>query len=202
MYKVYINHTELRLTEKKNADANQRFYFHEDFDWISLYHQLKNTDRYICCEVIHDNVTDLFSSFSKAFTPIEAAGGVVKNNKGELLMIHRLGKWDLPKGKIEMGESPINAAVREVEEECGIENLTVKDTMPFKTYHTYELDENRILKLTYWFTMKTSSYSKMKPQTEEGIDKVVWVADAEDLRKKLKNTYQNIRDVVISLGFK
>ncbi len=196
MYKVYINHTELRLTNKKNSDANQQLNYYEDFDWTTLYQQLKSNDRYVCCEVIDGDVDEMFSSFSKVFTLIEAAGGVVRNSKGELLMIHRLSKWDLPKGKIEQGESPINAALREVEEECGISDLTIKDTTPYKTFHTYELNGNYILKITYWFRMTAGRYSDMKPQTEEGIDKLTWVTNAEDLNRKMKNTFQNIRDVL------
>lgn len=200
MYKVYINHTELRLTDKKSKDANQQLNYHEHFDWTALYQQLKNNDRYICCEVIYNNINELFSSFSKQFVIIEAAGGVVRNKKGDLLMIHRLGKWDLPKGKIEIGESPINAAIREVEEECGIGNLTVKNTTPFKTYHTYELDGKPILKITHWFNMTSERYGEMRPQIEEGIDKVTWVHNEGDLSSKLKNTFQNIRDVLERKG--
>ena len=83
-----------------------------------------------------ENVEALFSEFKKQFKNIEAAGGLVFNQKNEILAIHRLGKWDLPKGKVENGESINDAALREVEEECGVTNLQICQEHE-STYHTY-----------------------------------------------------------------
>lgn len=136
----------------------------------------------------------LLSYFSSLFTLIEAAGGLVSNPNGEWLFIFRHGKWDLPKGKIEKGEAIETAAIREVEEECGIKNLKIiKPLTP--TYHTYSLEEKEVLKRTYWFEMSSNDTSKLVPQTEEGITEVKWVKPTlfEPIHH---NTYELIKDVM------
>lgn len=151
------------------------------------------------CNVTHNQPEESFADFCRAFSIIDAAGGLVKNTLGEVLMIHRLGKWDLPKGKMEAGESPPNTALREVEEECGIRKLTIQDTTPFTTYHTYEINGQRKLKRTWWYAMKSEWTKALVPQTEEGISKVEWVPEGDALNSKLRNTFENIREVIKEL---
>ena len=105
----------------------------------------------------------LTSYFNSLFRLIEAAGGLVKNQKEEWLFIYRNGKWDLPKGKIEKGEGIKKAAIREVKEECGIKKLKILKELP-STYHTYFMEEKAILKRTYWFEMSCGDDSKLVPQ--------------------------------------
>jgi 8-oxo-dGTP pyrophosphatase MutT (NUDIX family) len=105
-------------------------------------------------------------------------------------MIFRNGKWDLPKGKLEVGENIEQCAIREVEEECGVSGLTITQQFQ-KTYHTYEINGEKILKCTYWFKMESSFKGNLVPQTEEGITAVVWVNEA-DIAKKLENSFGNI----------
>src|SRR5690606_9465193 len=109
-----------------------------------------------------------FLNFTKRYTRITAAGGLVYNEKNELLLILRQGKWDLPKGKVDKGETVEEGAVREVMEECGINGLDLGDFL-LKTYHTYFLEGQRVLKTTHWFKMRTTYYSAMAPQLEENI---------------------------------
>jgi 8-oxo-dGTP pyrophosphatase MutT (NUDIX family) len=145
----------------------------------------------------NENETLLLEWFKSLFSIVEAAGGLVKNNKGEYLFIYRHGKWDLPKGKIEKGESIKKAAVREVEEECGISELTIsKEITP--TYHTYHLNEKQILKPTYWFEMNCGDDSQPIPQEEEGITEVRWITP-ENFEMVKKNTYESIKDVIAEL---
>ena len=125
---------------------------------------------------------------------IEAAGGIVYNDRDELLMIFRNGKWDLPKGKLEKGETIRECAVREVEEECGVSGLKIIKEVQ-NTYHTYFDDEESILKKTYWFLMETDYSGNLKPQKNEGITKVSWNDSIEKLTR-IKNTYANIRDLI------
>lgn len=143
------------------------------------------------------NVEELWQELNSRYLLIEAAGGVVKNDKGQILFIYRLDKWDLPKGKIDEGETKEVAAVREVEEECGISGLEIVSELE-PTYHTYEMKGRKILKRTYWFEMKTSDTSLLIPQTEENIETVVWV-DANDISQQLANTYNSIRQVLSTL---
>lgn len=136
----------------------------------------------------------VFEEFLQRCKIIEAAGGRVKNAKGELLMIFRNDKWDLPKGKLEKGEAPEVAAVREVEEECGIGKLKIIKPLPV-TLHTYKHNEKFILKKTYWYEMSCADEKKLTPQKEEGITEVKWMNEKE-VERALENTFHSIVDVV------
>jgi len=136
----------------------------------------------------------LFEEFKNQFKYIEAAGGLVFNEENQILAIHRLGKWDLPKGKVEDGETIAEAALREVEEECGISNLKLGDELE-STYHTYKMNNKWILKRSYWFRMAYSGQENLVPQTEEDIEKVTWLS-ANQLEEFKSNTYASILDVV------
>ncbi len=135
----------------------------------------------------------LWADFRAHFREIDAAGGVVRNEKGELLLIHRNGKWDLPKGKLEPEEDALEGALREVQEECGLNDL-IAGGMLMDTYHTYSMEGLRYLKKTSWYTMK-SSQTELIPQREEGIDKVLWENPARVDIASL-STYESIRDVL------
>lgn len=136
----------------------------------------------------------LFDEFKKMFRIIEAAGGVVKNENEKYLFILRHNKWDLPKGKIEKKETIEIAAVREVEEECGIDNLKIIKQLQ-TTYHIYSLEEQAILKPTYWFLMQTNSDKNLTPQLEEGITEVKWF-EKNKLYTVQENTYESIKEVI------
>lgn len=127
----------------------------------------------------------------KDYTIIKAAGGLILN-EGEVLMIWRLKKWDLPKGKLDKGEKPKVAAVREVEEECNVKVKLGKKIC--HTWHTYKQNGKRILKKTYWYRMYCINDSEMKPQLEENIEAVQWMNEVE-LKEALYNTYPSVRDV-------
>lgn len=125
------------------------------------------------------------------YTIIKAAGGLVLN-EGEVLMIWRLKKWDLPKGKLDKNEKPKAAAVREVEEECNVQVKLGKKIC--HTWHTYKQNGRRILKKTYWYAMYCIDDSDMKPQLEENIEDLKWMNEKE-LKEALYNTYPSVRDV-------
>lgn len=124
----------------------------------------------------------------KKFKIIKAAGGIVK--KGEkLLMIYRLKKWDLPKGKLDKDEDNRQAAKREVEEECNVV-VNVQDKI-CTTWHTYTMKRKKILKKTVWYSMEIEKDGKMKPQTEEDIEEVRWMTRKE-IFHALQDTYKSI----------
>jgi len=139
-------------------------------------------------------ITENWESFCANYVLIEAAGGLVYNVKDQLLMIFRNGKWDLPKGKLEVGENIEQCAMREVEEECGISGLTITQQLQ-ETHHTYEINGQKILKRTYWFEMISSFKGNLVPQTKEGITAVVWV-DKEDIAEKLENSFGNLIELL------
>tara|TARA_B100000427_G_C15074018_1_gene405474 strand:+ start:81 stop:548 length:468 start_codon:yes stop_codon:yes gene_type:complete len=135
-------------------------------------------------------ITENWEKFCSTYTLIKAAGGVVYNHQKELLMIFRNGKWDLPKGKLEEAENIEECAIREVQEECGIDNLQIICKLK-DTYHTYELNGNDVLKCTYWFRMITNFDGELSPQINEGITKVEWVSQ-DKIAERLKNAYANL----------
>ena len=139
-------------------------------------------------------ITDNWKIFCADYSLIEAAGGVVYNKENQLLMIFRNNKWDLPKGKFEMNENVKECAIREVQEECGVSGLSIVNALQ-DTYHTYEVNEKKILKRTSWFTMYTDFKGSFVPQTEEGITEVVWV-DNEQIAEKLNNSFGNIKELL------
>ena len=136
--------------------------------------------------------------FFHLFKRIDAAGGLVKNEKGELLFIFRLGKWDLPKGKLTGNETPEEAAIREVMEETGLSELRISGYLA-STFHIYTRKGKQILKQTRWFGMEAKSTQSLIPQTEEEITEIRWVAMV-DLRNVLTNTYGSIRELVKGEG--
>ena len=140
---------------------------------------------------IVDDYKAVIAEIKKGYTIIKAAGGLILN-EGEVLMIWRLKKWDLPKGKLDKGEKPKHAAVREVEEECNVKVKLGKKIC--HTWHTYKQNGRRILKKTYWFRMYCIDDSNMRPQIEENIEETKWMNEIE-LKEALYNSYPAIRDV-------
>lgn len=125
---------------------------------------------------------------------IIAAGGLVRNENNELLMIFRKGHWDLPKGKMDEGETPEQCALREVEEETGVENIEL-GTLISSTLHRYTENEEEIEKETFWYRMKVSGRQNLTPQTEENITDIRWVNN-NALPEYLVDTYRNIKDII------
>ena len=129
-------------------------------------------------------------------TLIEAAGGLVKNEKDEYLIIFRKGKYDLPKGKLDFDETPEQAAVREVGEECGITGIEIVSPLE-KSFHTYIHKKKRMLKKTHWFLMDAQS-QVLTPQLEEDIENAAWMTIDQIKNTVLQNTYGSIADVLRS----
>jgi 8-oxo-dGTP pyrophosphatase MutT (NUDIX family) len=129
-------------------------------------------------------------------TQIIAAGGLVTNPKGEILWIFRRGFWDLPKGKLEDGETIQSCALREVEEETGLQQLQLHEMLCF-TNHTYfdKYVNKEVVKRTYWFHMSIPNMQEGIPQLEEDIEKMEWHSLGK-ARHCLDQTYANILDVV------
>ncbi len=135
-----------------------------------------------------DDYEEIKRFLKQKFKVIKAAGGLVK--KGEkFLMIYRLKKWDLPKGKLDPGEKNKQAAQREVEEECSIE-VKVKKKL-CTTWHTYTMKRKKILKKTVWYLMSTVDHSGMKPQMEEDIEELRWMSPKEVFHA-LQHSYKSI----------
>jgi 8-oxo-(d)GTP phosphatase len=139
-------------------------------------------------------VEELKTYVKSMFRIIEAAGGLVMKDD-RYLLIYRLGKWDLPKGKLEKGEKARVAAVREVEEECGVEAELIHKLCT--TWHTYMQEGKRILKKTKWYTMHCLNDENMEPQYVEGIEDIRWMTLPES-EIALEGSYRSIREVIAS----
>lgn len=123
---------------------------------------------------------------------VRAAGGIVRNDEGKILMIFRRGVWDFPKGKVESGEGEKEAAVREVLEETGVE-CRITHPVPFSVFHTYDTYGPKMLKETLWYDMEAVT-GEVKPQTEEQIEQVMWV-EPSVVRKNLENSYAALKEI-------
>ena len=144
--------------------------------------------------LVHPDVDSIFKNLLADIKIIYAAGGLVKNGEGNFLFIHRLGKWDLPKGKVDEGEKMRAAAIREVEEECGIKVDYLGEKIA-TTYHAYIMRGKFVIKQTKWYNMGVNKVPKLIPQTEEDITEAVWLAK-KDLQKVKENTYPLIYDIL------
>jgi len=143
--------------------------------------------------------SQLVSTLKKDFRIIKAAGGVVRNAKNQILVIYRNNKWDIPKGKVEKDESTREAAIREVEEECGIKHLKLNDKL-ISTYHIYASKGGLILKKTNWYNMTCLVDQKLTPQKEEGIDEVKWVK-SDFFSTPGLSTYKSLKEVINLIHF-
>ena len=202
MYKIYINETPLFLTSVKDSTSidiegkntiRARYTRKKKglFGYIDL---LEKNNRFDAIIIYDEDVKKLFKDFKSIYKTIKAAGGVVNNEKGETLMIFRRGHWDLPKGKIDEGEKKKAAAIREVQEETGLKEVALGDTIG-KTYHTYkDHKKRRVLKLTYWYLMQTSD-SQLIPEAEEDIEEAVFV-ELKSFFQQPRKIFGNILDVL------
>ncbi len=125
---------------------------------------------------------------------ITAAGGIVENEDGKILFQYRRGKWDLPKGKLEEGETIEECAVREVEEETGLRNIILGELVGI-THHFYTEKQKEIDKETYWYAMKANGEQQLVPQLQEDILELRWIHENE-LQEYLSDTYPNIIEIV------
>lgn len=202
--KIYFNNKFIRFTNSiPQTSQNQSIRFYTSLnekttgelidELLSENNSLqgKNNGEIVTLPSNFEQVLDFLKN---KFYLIEAAGGLIQQEK-KFLFIFRLGKWDLPKGKIDKGESTEQAAIRECEEECAIHNLSIEQPLE-PTYHLYKYKNSFAIKRTYWYHMSTTYTGKLKPQTEENIEEVKWF-DKDDIKKNVfTNSYLTILDVV------
>lgn len=198
MYKVFLNDRLIRIGSPGKITINKPSV---SFDVETGEKEVKEWFKTFLADslnevvLLHPEPDDFFTIFKSAFKNMEAAGGVVIS-KEKLLVILRRGRWDLPKGKIEKDETSEAAAVREVEEECGIEGHKIEKVLP-PTFHLYLLPGKKdkwVFKKTFWFEMNYEGELTGTPQTEEDIVEVKWIS-VNNLNEILKNTYANLKPI-------
>ena len=190
MYTIFCNDIPIYLTDSIE-NVSEDFFFYKDDISIEEVLNIAKSNRFNKVIVYHVDLKLLWKEFKWFFKIEKAAGGLVQNKNKEILFIYRFEKWDLPKGKIEKGESKKKAAKREVEEECGVNELKISEKLQ-NTYHIFQRENREILKVTYWYSMNTIYSGTLQPQIEEGITKVIY-KNKEDVKKALENTYGNIK---------
>ena len=187
MYKVFINKLSIILTSKNKSLSQENSFL---LSSITLNEILKKVRKNKKIFLYHPKKSELLKVFKSKIKVIFASGGIVKNDNNQILFIYRRGKWDLPKGKAEKGESIRETAVREVIEETGIEKLKI-DKYFSNTFHIVRNNKKYFLKETSWFLMSSNFKGKLKPQLNEGIKSVKWKT-FDDAKKIKKKTYGNI----------
>ena len=189
-YKVFINTKLITLTSSppKSKDAIVLPLASSSFKTI-----LQSVERSGSNEIflIDNDLSLLINIFKTKLPLVQAAGGLVRNKKGKMLFIFRKNKWDLPKGKVDKGETFENGAMREVEEETGVKKLKLI-SFAGMTYHVFKRNNQYRLKETYWFYMTTNFSGKLKPQMQEDITKAEWKGPTK-ISKALENSYGNIK---------
>lgn len=198
MYKVFINDKEI-VFERSTTGPKSLNFKGSDYQSVKeIVGYVKKNGTKIRKSILFESPYPYrdFKKFAGNFRIIKAAGGIVfnLNSPNEILMIYRLGKWDLPKGKIDKGEGVRTAALREVEEECGVKKLKITRKLRH-TFHLYQIKGEWVLKQTSWFMMSCADKTILKPQGEEGIEKAEWVSPKK-LAGYLPLSYTSIADLI------
>jgi len=193
MYKVFVNDAPIIVTDSLKKQNKFPVFVFKDLVLDELLYRLKSKSIEGAIVFCNDLEKD-WSVFKRTFKVDVAGGGLVLNTNKEILFIYRNGIWDLPKGRIEEGEGIESTALREVEEECGIKNLSLKRFL-IVTYHVFYQKKEKRLKETYWYLMDSDYSGTLIPQLEEGITQAVFKNEAES-QHALEDTYANIKLVV------
>lgn len=193
MYKVFVNDKPIVLTTVVSKETDFKNYLLKTAKIGKIIKELnKSSIKEI--RLIGKNENKLLKRFLKKLPKVIAGGGKVYNDKGDILFIYRNNKWDLPKGKIDGKESIEAAALREVEEETGVNDLEIVKPLE-TTYHIFKRNGRHRIKITYWFEMKSSYTGELVPEEIEGITHVEWL-NAEQTQKALENSYANIKELM------
>ena len=190
MYKVFVNDKPLFLTNQIFKETDFQLFLLESVDFKQLivkYFQNKIQKAYL----YHPDEKEIMKVLKTKIPVNKAGGGLVYNKNGDVLFIFRNGKWDLPKGGTDKGEEIEDTAMREVEEETGVNGLSISKKLQ-KTYHIFKRNGVYKLKITHWFEMQSTYDGIPVGQAEEGIEKVEW-KNPQQIKEALKNSYENIK---------
>jgi 8-oxo-dGTP pyrophosphatase MutT (NUDIX family) len=197
--KIYFNDRVVVLTDKNikssAIDNGQADVFENKKILAKRLKHFEESDD-ACLYISHPDPDELFEYVAACFQYMEAAGGLVTRPNGRILMIRRHDKWDLPKGKVEKGESLQETAIREVMEECGLKTPPKITGELAHTFHTYHQGGNHILKHTAWYAMRHDGSEILYPQLSENITNAVWLPQTY-LNIVLQNTYASIKQVMV-----
>jgi len=198
---VFINDRPLIMTNAKTADIVQESenelvlrFRGKKKEIQAIVDVMEKTQKFDKVYLSTPDLDELWELFQNYFKIISAAGGVVFNDLNQFLAISRRGFLDLPKGKIDKGETPEQAALREVKEETGLDGELLKPLMV--SYHTYKAKDKRVLKPTHWYVMKALT-ENVVIQTEEDIEASYWMTSEEFLQSE--KAYLSLKEVIKTL---
>lgn len=203
-YKIYYGEKPIFLCDEID-DTILPFIHHDDSVFIdelnshtikTLLHEMMQPAAHAII-FYHSDLAALTAKVFKKFKQIRAGGGIVINEKGDVLLIFRKGKWDLPKGKLDPGETIENCAIREVMEETGLNKISLTKPLVI-TWHIYQEGASFVLKQTDWFAMEVKGTPALTPQIEEDITDLKWVPQSE-LRLYQENTFPSVKEVLTLL---
>ncbi|MFM2229981.1 MAG: pyrophosphohydrolase [Bacteroidota bacterium] len=190
MYKVFVNDKPLFLTNEVAKETDFQLFLLESVDIEQLIVKMFN-NKIKKAYLYYPDEKEILKKVKEKIPVKKTGGGLVYNKEGKVLFIYRNGKWDLPKGGIEKNEDIEETALREVEEETGVDQLKITRKLQ-KTYHIFKRGGKYRLKITHWFEMKSNFEGTPQPQINEGIEKVAWLTP-EEVRTALGNSYENIK---------
>ena len=201
MHTIYFNNKPLFLVSSLNPDIEEHLH-HEETVFIdefnshtvkAMIHEMESP-RILRGVFLHEDPEAVLKQFKKKLELVVAAGGLAHTDRNEVLLILRRGKWDLPKGKLDKGESLETCAIREIKEETGLVNVSLEGPLTI-TYHTYHEFGKHILKESHWYLMKAEKQENFIPQLDEDIEKCLWVP-MDEISPYMENTHASIMDVI------
>ncbi len=198
MYKVFFNDSFLIISDYlevldiENSSISEIKKFSQINSWLDEVEESSFSKNIYFRSV---DIKKDWKTFVKKFKLIAAAGGLVQNNDNKYLLIFRRGKWDLPKGKIDKGETIENAAIREVMEETGLQNIHLVNSIG-TTYHIYRTKGKLAIKPTYWYLMKCIGNEMLVPQRKEDIEKAQWISIIE-IKAILRFSFSSIQEILV-----
>jgi len=197
MYKVFLNNKCIYLTQEGDSLADRGGTVHQFHSVSALSEAIDGFERDRRADNLY--VIGDPKELINLFPVINAAGGLVKKPNDQILFIFRYGKWDLPKGKMEEGETVSETALREVAEETGVSGLKItKELLP--TFHTYRMEGKRVIKKTHWFEMTFADDSNILPQAIEDITVVKWL-NQKDIPWAMRDSYASVIELLTTSGY-
>jgi 8-oxo-dGTP pyrophosphatase MutT (NUDIX family) len=196
-YKIFSGQTEIIITSKFDSDSRKkelRCDIHKLSEIKAIIPLIRKNAKHKRIVIIHSKPHKAFSYLASCFKEITAAGGIVRNQKNDILFIHKNDKWDLPKGKLNKNETKKAAALRETSEECGVQKLIITGKIG-KTHHIGRAKGKRFFKTTHWYEMFCSDPYNIHPEEKEGITKVKWIKPKKT-HEYLAKSYLNIQKLL------
>ena len=196
MYKVFIDNSVIEFFDSSEEIPSRKY----ELVWNSLENDLSKlldvfdfSQTNSCLLVVYEDFELAFNRVFHAYEFMDAAGGIVKCDR-RYLFIERHGMWDIPKGKLDANEQPWEAAVREIEEECGIQGPTIDHLLGI-TFHTYSYMGRPTIKKNWWYALNYTGSMEVFPQEEESITQAIWI-EKEEWGMIRENTYESIKEVL------